>query len=68
MITGNPKKTKRGAPRANYGANENTRACKRCGSAASKVTHTRSVGVVVLRYRLCLNCGQRRVGREVGAE
>ncbi len=51
-------------PRANYGADEVPRRCKVCGSPASEVTHTRRCGIVILRYRRCLNCGARRCGRE----
>jgi hypothetical protein len=63
-MTAKPKPT-RAAPvsRANYGATENLRLCPACGSDKSNVTHTRQVGALTFRYRLC-ECGRRRVTRQ----
>ena len=52
-------------PRANYGPRENGRECFKCGCTASKVGTTRTTGDLVLRYRTCLECGQRRVTQEL---
>lgn len=53
------------APRANYGPRENGRTCFKCGSAASSVNTTRATGDLVLRYRTCDKCGQKRVTQEL---
>ena len=47
--------------RANYGANEDRRVCRRCGSNASHVDKTVQTQRRVVRYRICLECGMRRV-------
>jgi hypothetical protein len=52
-------------PRANYSADENARHCHKCGSGQSKVTDTKVTGRVVLRYRRCLDCGAKRVSRDI---
>ncbi len=51
--------------RANYSAGENRRTCQKCGSAASTVDSMRRTGKMVIRYRICGNCGQRRVTQEI---
>jgi hypothetical protein len=50
---------------ANYGANENRRICHKCQSAASRVTNTRNVGRMTVRYRICCECNSRRVTTEI---
>jgi len=55
-------------PRANYGAEENGRACRQCGSTDSDVTRTKTTKLVVIRYRKCRQCGANRATREVMKE
>lgn len=50
--------------RANYGSAENRRSCHACGSLASSVVGTRRAGNLVIRYRKCSSCGQRRCTQE----
>jgi len=52
-------------PRANYGSNEDRRACPRCHGTESEVTSTRKAGRMVIRYRRCLACGTRRVTQQI---
>jgi hypothetical protein len=52
------------SPRANYGANENRRTCQKCGSSDSKVDSLRRHARMVVRYRICRNCGARRVTQD----
>ena len=60
------RRTSRAAPvsRANYGSSESHRTCPVCGGDKSTVTHTRQVGSLTFRYRVCA-CGRRRVTRQV---
>jgi hypothetical protein len=51
--------------RANYGSAENKRTCDKCGSDASKIDSVRQTGRVVIRYRICTNCGKRRTTQQV---
>jgi hypothetical protein len=51
--------------RANYGPLENRRVCHKCGSGASKVKDSRTVGRRTIRYRKCLQCGARRSTMEI---
>ena len=51
--------------RANYGPLENRRICHKCGSGASEVKDSRTVGRRTIRYRKCLDCGMRRCTQEI---
>ena len=53
------------AARANYGANESQRTCQQCGSSASDVTSSRQINHFRIRYRVCLQCGQKRTTQEI---
>ncbi len=62
--TPTPKAPQPQSPRANYTANENNRTCQKCGSSDSKVDSLRRHVRMVVRYRICLNCGARRVTQD----
>ncbi len=53
-----PPKTERA--RANWGANENPRRCRKCKSTQSMIKTVRRLmhPARTLRYRVCLDCGQ----------
>jgi len=55
--------------RANWGANENPRGCRKCKSANSRVTDTKTFlnPPRVVRYRVCGDCGQKFSTLEVTA-
>lgn len=55
------------APKANYGADETDRHCRKCGSPHSEVTRTVRAFRSVVRYRKCSECGVGRVTREICA-
>jgi len=48
-------------PRANWGADENPRHCRKCHSKSSRVVDTKRMKIPErkIRYRICNNCGQR---------
>jgi hypothetical protein len=48
-------------PRANYGANENPRHCRHCGSTNSRIRDTKPFHRPerTVRYRVCGDCGKR---------
>jgi len=52
-------------PRANYGAYENKRTCSKCGSAASVCDQQRDTGRLIVRYRTCKKCGEKRTTQEI---
>lgn len=52
-------------PRANYSADETARRCQQCGSPDSTVEKTRMTGRLVIRYRICSQCGRRRTTRDI---
>jgi transcriptional regulator NrdR family protein len=57
-------------PRANYGANEKPRHCRKCRSTNSRVVDTKVFETIprTIRYRLCLDCNQRFSTVEFGHE
>ena len=69
MSKSNSKKEKdtkrKQASKANYGANENLRACRHCQSDKSTVSRTDNRGGIIFRYRICDDCGARRTTREL---
>jgi hypothetical protein len=58
------KKAARSMGRANYGATENGRACK-CGCDGSRIDSMRQAGRMIVRYRVCLECGRRRTTQQI---
>jgi hypothetical protein len=50
---------------SNYGANENRRTCHACQSVNSRIDTIRRVGQMIVRYRVCRDCGRRRTTQEM---
>lgn len=51
--------------KANYGADESNRHCHKCGSRNSNVVNVRKTGRMIIRYRVCCDCGTRRTTKEI---
>ena len=50
---------------SNYGANENRRTCHACQSVNSRIDTIRRLSRMIIRYRVCRDCGRRRTTQEV---
>jgi hypothetical protein len=50
---------------SNYGANENRRTCHACQSVNSRIDTIRRLAKMIIRYRVCRDCGRRRTTQEI---
>lgn len=51
--------------RANYGATENGRICRKCGHEDSSIESMWETGRMIVRYRICCKCGARRTTQQI---